>query len=535
MDHPASLPTGGRPLGGRVACSRSPIYVFTMPIVVFTMDRSRCSRCADLAVHVGPIWAFSMDRNPHSCLVTGAAARRSEGSQRLRALVPDVAHIHPQVSERRLCRVVGLNRATVRRVARELVTRQATLIHQHPTFGSRRLWALLRFREGQRIAAKTVYRVRKLQRWFVHQRPATPRPRAQGRRSRAAHSNDRWATDVAHVYCGADGWAHLAAIIDCLDDCLDREIVGYEFARRGRAKGAERATEEACLARFGTLRPTGASPVIRSDNGLIYQCRRFRAAWRDYRLRQEFMTPYTPEQYGMIERFFRSLKEECVWQHLIPSFAAAGRVIAAWIRWYNEAPAPGAGLSEPARTSGATGSTGGLISGEHNRATDRPAASGHSRDHPPPRGQTSWGHFMSAQAAPPLATVGSSEGVPGSAEDGQWTDGRYDKGRANVGKPLNIPGCGGLNAAKEGRCLPPLGHSGHTNAVDTIDGRRCPPRRCSSTAKRFRSMAFMSPTRPAFGHGFGNHLIGRVPYDDPSSPDSLAAYCKKLYPDRDSL
>ena len=35
-----------------------------MPIVVFTMDRSRCSRCADLAVHVGPIWAFSMDRNP---------------------------------------------------------------------------------------------------------------------------------------------------------------------------------------------------------------------------------------------------------------------------------------------------------------------------------------------------------------------------------------------------------------------------------------------------------------------------------------
>jgi hypothetical protein len=37
-----------------------------MPIVVFTMDRSRCSRCADLAVHVGPIWAFSMDRNPHS-------------------------------------------------------------------------------------------------------------------------------------------------------------------------------------------------------------------------------------------------------------------------------------------------------------------------------------------------------------------------------------------------------------------------------------------------------------------------------------
>jgi putative transposase len=45
--------------------------------------------------------------------------------------------------------------------------------------------------------------------------------------------------------------------------------------------------------------------VIRSDNGLVFQSRRFRAACRDYRLRQEFITPYTPEQNGMIERFFR--------------------------------------------------------------------------------------------------------------------------------------------------------------------------------------------------------------------------------------
>jgi len=30
------------------------------------------------------------------------------------------------------------------------------------------------------------------------------------------------------------------------------------------------------------------------------------------RLKQEYITPYTPEQNGLIERFFRSLKEECV-------------------------------------------------------------------------------------------------------------------------------------------------------------------------------------------------------------------------------
>jgi len=96
------------------------------------------------------------------------------------------------------------------------------------------------------------------------------------------------------VYCGSDGWAPLAAVIDC----HDRELIGREFALRGRAKEAARAFEEACLEWFGTLRPGGATPVVRSDNGLIYQSRRFRAACRDYRLLQEFITPYTPEQNG---------------------------------------------------------------------------------------------------------------------------------------------------------------------------------------------------------------------------------------------
>ena len=59
-------------------------------------------------------------------------------------------------------------------------------------------------------------------------------------------------SDVTHVFCGRDGWAHLAVVLDC----HDRECIGWEFARRGRAKEAERAIEEACLARFGTLRPT---------------------------------------------------------------------------------------------------------------------------------------------------------------------------------------------------------------------------------------------------------------------------------------
>lgn len=247
----------------------------------------------------------------------------------------------PGVSERRSCRVLQVSRAALHRQPRGetppprlspiLVARLQELLRQHPTFGYRRLWALLRYREGLQVNRKVIYRILKVKGWLVHQRPCTPRPRVRGWRSQTAASNQRWAMDVTRIPCGADGWAHLTTVIDC----HDREVIGYEFALRGRAKEAERALEAACLYRFGTLRPQGAVPIVRSDNGLIFQSRRFRAACRDYRLPQEFITPYTPEQNGVIERFFRSLKEECVWQHHFHNFAEAQQRLRNWLTWYN--------------------------------------------------------------------------------------------------------------------------------------------------------------------------------------------------------
>jgi putative transposase len=98
------------------------------------------------------------------------------------------------------------------------------LIERHPTFGYRRLWALLRFGEGIRVNRKAVYRVLRLKGWLVHQRTVTPRPRVQGVKSRANHSDERWAMDLTHIPCGADGWGHLTAVIDC----HDREVTGYD-------------------------------------------------------------------------------------------------------------------------------------------------------------------------------------------------------------------------------------------------------------------------------------------------------------------
>jgi putative transposase len=44
---------------------------------------------------------------------------------------------------------------------------------------------------------------------------------------------------------------------------------------------------------------------------------------------------YSPEQNGMIERLFRTLKEECLWHHRFISRDDALVVIAAWLEKYH--------------------------------------------------------------------------------------------------------------------------------------------------------------------------------------------------------
>ncbi|MGQ9796173.1 integrase core domain-containing protein [Desulfosoma sp.] len=49
----------------------------------------------------------------------------------------------------------------------------------------------------------------------------------------------------------------------------------------------------------------------------------------------ESLSPYSPEQNGGIERFMRTLKEECLWLPLFSSFAEAQAIIETGIQAYN--------------------------------------------------------------------------------------------------------------------------------------------------------------------------------------------------------
>lgn len=203
------------------------------------------------------------------------------------------------------------------------------IIDKNPAYGVRRLTAVARRKSAEPINRKCVHRIVKDNCWQVRRRLRGQRPRAQGWRSAAATPNLRWAVDTTHIFCGRDGWCHLTALIDC----CDRTIVGWRLSRTGVSHVAAAALEDALRSR-GIARK-GSGLTLRSDNGLVFGAKPFVAVARRWGLEQEYIVPYTPEQNGMIERFFGSLKAECVWLHHFTDRDHAFRVIADWMDHYD--------------------------------------------------------------------------------------------------------------------------------------------------------------------------------------------------------
>lgn len=213
------------------------------------------------------------------------------------------------------------------------------MIEENPSFGYRTVAHLLNFNKN------TVQRIFQLMRWQVKKRPVGFRPRVQALPSRAAFPNERWATDLCRVWTGRDGWSTLALVMDC----HSRELLGWHLSRSGRSKTAEAALEGALIARFGTLGRVSTSFLLRSDNGLVFTSRSYTALVRSYGLRQEFITPHTPEQNGMVERLIRTLKEQCVHRHRFETLQHASRVIGDWVGFYNtRRPHQALGMKTPA-------------------------------------------------------------------------------------------------------------------------------------------------------------------------------------------
>jgi putative transposase len=140
-----------------------------------------------------------------------------------------------------------------------------------------------------------------------------------------------WATEPTKIWCGQDGWASLVGVLDA----GSRECVGARFAHQGRAIEAVDALAQGVIQCDGRLTQVPAGLRLRHDNGSIFLARLFVGTAQPLAITQEFIPRASPEYNGVIERFFRTLKQECVWLHPFESFEEAERISMAWIERYN--------------------------------------------------------------------------------------------------------------------------------------------------------------------------------------------------------
>lgn len=251
----------------------------------------------------------------------------------MRSLQAEIVAEGHRISLNTLCGWLGVPRRSLyykpkrrpRLLDTELTERVRLSMQRFPTYGYRRLAVVL----GEN--KKPIQRILQIKGWQVRKRPLGFSPRAKALPSVAQRPDKRWATDLCHIWCGRDRRCALATVIDC----CTREILGWRLSVTGANETAEAALEEALIHRLGHLQRLKKLLLLRSDNGLVFSSKRYTETVNAYGLTQEFFTPYNPEQNGLMERFFRSLKEECIWQNQLESLAHARRVISQWVRFYN--------------------------------------------------------------------------------------------------------------------------------------------------------------------------------------------------------
>jgi len=233
------------------------------------------------------------------------------------------------MSERRACRVLTVDRASVRYEAARpddgpLRERLKALAQERRRFGYRRLHVLLR-REGQVVNRKRVQRIYREEKLTVRRRGG--RKRALGERrpmETPVAANQRWSLDfVSDQMTDGRRFRILAVVDDCTRECLtlvpDTSISGRRVARELTAIIAWRA------------KPT----TIVSDNGTELTSNAI-LAWADERkVGWHYIAPGKPQQNGFIESFNGRLRDELLNETLFRSLPHARAALEAWRRDYN--------------------------------------------------------------------------------------------------------------------------------------------------------------------------------------------------------
>ncbi|EKS3170768.1 IS3 family transposase [Shigella flexneri] len=211
------------------------------------------------------------------------------------------------------------------------------VIGELPTYGYRRVWALLR-RQAEldgmpAINAKRIYRIMRQNALLLERKPAVPpSKRAHTGRVAVKESNQRWCSDGFEFRCDNGEKLRVTFALDC----CDREALHWAVTTGGfNSETVQDIMLGAVERRFGNELP--ASPVEwLTDNGSCYRANETRQFARMLGLEPKSTAVRSPESNGIAESFVKTIKRDYISVMPKPDGLTAAKNLAEAFEHYNE-------------------------------------------------------------------------------------------------------------------------------------------------------------------------------------------------------
>jgi len=207
----------------------------------------------------------------------------------------------------------------------ELQAAMKRLAEQHPRYGYRRIWALLR-RQGEHVNHKRVYRLWRESGFNLHARRRRRRTRPPSLRPpEATQPHDIWAYDFVHDRCANGAPLKCLAVVDE----YTRMCLAIEVSHRIDSRQVVAVLER-------LVHTHGMPRYLRSDNGPEFIAKAIKAWLSTRGIGTVYIEPGKPWQNGAIESFIGKFRDECLTREWFLHRREARVIIESDRRHYNE-------------------------------------------------------------------------------------------------------------------------------------------------------------------------------------------------------
>ena len=247
-----------------------------------------------------------------------------------RRIVSDYLQLNYQVSERRSCQIISLNRGTKRnkpKANRDQELRETIhrLSYRYPRFGYRKIYDKLK-ESGWQVGRERVRLIRKQEGLQVVKKQKKKRllGTSTTKLSKAQYPNHVWSYDLVSDQTACGRRIRCLTVID--------EFTRYGlsiYTSRSITSGHVKSVLKDLFAKWGP-------PVcIKSDNGPEFVAKKIQDWLPKAGVKTRYIDPGSPWQNGHNESFNAVFRDGCLDRWLFYSVQEARRVINVWLDEYN--------------------------------------------------------------------------------------------------------------------------------------------------------------------------------------------------------